>query len=118
MPPLNPNTSSILYERDRILMAGGMGRPGQTGIPLGQRLRASTQAGADEPSDASSAGRHVWVTDAPGQPGRWPGVLVEWRRTADGWTGRVAYVLPELNGLGTRLVERWLPAGCLSAVEV
>ena len=39
-------------------------------------------------------GKHCWVVDAPGHPGRWPGLLLEWRRDPAGgeWAGRVAVV--------------------------
>lgn|SRR6266568_5367618 len=31
------------------------------------------------------------MLDVPRHPGRWPGVLVEWRRDPDGWAVRVVY---------------------------
>jgi hypothetical protein len=61
--------------------------------------------------------RHVWLVDAPGQPGRWPGLLVEWRRIDEGpWLARVVYAIPEPDRSGNRVVERWLPGDCLSPV--
>lgn len=66
------------------------------------------------PAPGAPPGRHVWVVDAPGHPGRWPGLLVEWRRRSPGWEGRVVYAIPEPTGEGNRAIERWLPASCLS----
>ena len=49
------------------------------------------------------------MLDAPGHPGRYPGLLVEWRRTAgEGWEGRVVYAMPDRPA--ARLVERWVSA--------
>jgi hypothetical protein len=67
------------------------------------------------PSRRGDDARHCWVVDAPGHPGRRPGLLLEWRREADGWFGRVAYAIPDLDRPGARMVERWLPAQCLTA---
>lgn len=63
-----------------------------------------------------TAGRHCWVQDAPGHPGRFPGLLVEWRSSPDGWWGRVMYAIDDA-GDAARLVERWLPAECLIGVD-
>jgi hypothetical protein len=57
--------------------------------------------------------RHCWVTDAPGHPGRYPGLLLEWRRAGNDWAGLVSYAMPEVEGAGCRLVQRWVPARCL-----
>lgn len=73
------------------------------------------RVGASRPPEAPP-GRHVWVVDAPGHPGRWLGLLIEWRRGAPGWEGRVVYVIPEPKGRSSRLVERWLPPDCLTPV--
>jgi len=45
----------------------------------------------DQQGAASQGGRprHCWVVDAPDVPGRWPGVLLGWKRDQDGWLGRV-----------------------------
>jgi hypothetical protein len=48
------------------------------------------------------------VRDPPDTPGSRPGLLVEWRQRADGWHGRVAYILPGEHG--PVLMEAWLPA--------
>jgi hypothetical protein len=46
-----------------------------------------------------------WVVD---ENGRQPGLLLEWRRTAAGWQGRVLH--PVREGQGWAVVEDWLPA--------
>jgi hypothetical protein len=85
-------------------MAGGMSR--RDGPTMAERVGAGR-------SDRSAYGRHVWVVDAPGHPGRWAGLLMEWRRIDAGWQGRVVYVIPEPDGCGNRAIERWLAAECL-----
>ncbi len=59
--------------------------------------------------------RHCWVDDPPGFPGRWPGVVVEWRRGASGWEGRT--LLVDVLGTDRPLgLEVWLDASHLTAV--
>ena len=89
-------------------MAGGMTR--RNGPTLAERVGATQVRRGD-------VARHCWVVDAPGHPGRWPGLLLEWRREGDGWLGRVAYAIPDLDRPGARMIERWLPADCLTAEE-
>ncbi|WP_231502608.1 hypothetical protein [Blastococcus sp. URHD0036] len=60
---------------------------------------------------ADGRGRHCWVHDPPGAPGVWPGLLVEWRQTDDGWHGRVAFTVA--GPAGSVLMEAWLPAAAL-----
>ena len=68
---------------------------------------ATAAAATDSP-----ASRHCWVRDLPGFPGRWPGVLLEWRvEPGPRWSGRVAYAV--LDDGRTVLVEGWVPAGHL-----
>ena len=55
--------------------------------------------------------RHCWVQGLPDAPGRWPGLLVEWRRTGTTWDGRVVYVL--VSAGEPVVVESWLPAAHL-----
>lgn len=58
--------------------------------------------------------RHCWVSGLPDRPGRWAGLLVEWRQESGGrWAGRVAYVVADDAGSPV-LVEAWLPAPHLS----
>ncbi len=54
--------------------------------------------------------RHCWVTGLPDCPGRWAGLLAEWRqdRAAGGWQGRVVYAVDD--GAATVIVEAWVPA--------
>ena len=64
------------------------------------------------PPNAGAVLKHCWVTD---RHGRLPGLLLEWRRTASGWQGRV--VRPVLE-VGTWIVvEEWLPAELLGTAE-
>lgn len=53
--------------------------------------------------------RHCWVLDPPDAPGRWPGLLVEWRQGDGAWEGRVVYV----TSPASVVVEAWLPASVL-----
>jgi len=87
-------------------MAGGMAKG--RGPTLAERV------GSAPSGDRAPAQRHCWVVDSPGHPGRYPGLLAEWRRADDGWEGRVVYALDE-PGSACRLVERWVPAACLEA---
>jgi len=54
--------------------------------------------------------RHCWVTGLSECPGRWAGLLAEWRQEteAGGWQGRVMYAVDD--GVATVLVEAWVPA--------
>ena len=49
--------------------------------------------------------RHGWVTDPPDSPGRWAGLLVEWRQDtgAGSWQGRVVYAVDD--GTATVMIE-------------
>ena len=93
-------------------MAGGMGRGG--GVPLRDRVRRGGETDQVRPGRAEEyGGKHCWVVDSPGHPGRWPGVLVEWRQNDAGWHGLIAYVVPDVAGPGVRLVMRWVAAAHL-----
>lgn len=60
--------------------------------------------------------RHCWVQAAEPWPGRWPGLLVEWRRDSAGdWQGRAVFAVPGVGG--TQLVECWVEAGRLTPVR-
>ncbi|WP_387986960.1 hypothetical protein [Geodermatophilus arenarius] len=99
-------------------MAGGMQR-GRSRPSLGERAADSGVAPAPPPgappprppAREPAAGRHCWVLTPPGADGTVPGLLVEWRQSASGWQGRVAYAVPGPHG--PVLVEAWLPAGSL-----
>ena len=97
------------------------------GLTLAQRRQASAPGAAEAapaPVDAPDrprpvVQRHCWVQGLPDAPGRWPGLLVEWRQArADPgpgrWQGRVVYALTAGPGACV-LVEAWLDAAHLSA---
>ena len=54
--------------------------------------------------------RHCWVTGLPDCPGRWAGLVAEWRQdtAAGGWQGRVVYAVDE--GGATVMIEAWVHA--------
>jgi hypothetical protein len=88
-------------------MAGGMNRRDTDRVPLYQRIR-DTPTPVPEPVSTRpkpSRIRHCWVTD---EHGRLPGLLLEWRRTAAGWQGRV--VRPVHEDTAWIVVEEWLLA--------
>ncbi|WP_244277103.1 hypothetical protein [Geodermatophilus obscurus] len=101
-------------------MAGGM-HPGRSGRSLGERAARSGVARPEAPTaprpvdtaarEGRARGRHCWVHDPPGAPGVWPGLLVEWRQSDGGWSGRVTYAVA--GPQGTVLVEAWVPAALL-----
>jgi hypothetical protein len=85
---------------------------------MAERIAATKAASAPPSSSAPAppargpdALRHCWVR---GEHGRVPALLIEWRRTAAGWQGRVVHPVrdPE-DGVGWILVEEWLPAAAL-----
>ncbi len=76
----------------------------------GPTLAERSAASGVRPIPASS-GRHCWVVGIPSAPGRWPGLLAEWRRTAAGWEGRVIYAVDDDGA--TVLVEAWVAADAL-----
>jgi hypothetical protein len=85
-------------------MAGRMGRK-RDRVSLHERIHG-TPPPAPGPDPARI--KHCWVTDPHG---RLPGLLLDWRRTASGWQGRV--VRPTLEGSHWIVVEEWLPAELL-----
>jgi hypothetical protein len=95
---------SMFEQWDPGPVPGGM-TPGR-GPSLADRVRPHAPAEAEA--------QHCWVTDAPSHPGRYPGLLLEWRRTGSDWAGLVSYAMPEVEGIGCRLVQRWVPARCLT----
>jgi hypothetical protein len=60
--------------------------------------------------------RHCWVTSPVDGGAPRPGLLLEWRRGAHGWEGRVAYAA-ELRTARWGAVEEWLPAAVVASVE-
>ena len=53
----------------------------------GLLARPAEGAAPDTPAERRPGARHCWLTDAPGLPGRWPGLVVEWRRHAGALAG-------------------------------
>jgi hypothetical protein len=54
--------------------------------------------------------KRCWVLE---DGGRQPGLLLEWRRTAAGWQGRVVH--PVRHSSGWVVVEDWMTADLLEA---
>jgi hypothetical protein len=94
-------------------MAGGMNKRGRHDYGTMAERIAATKAAATPPAPprGPEALRHCWVH---GDHGRLPALLLEWRRTASGWQGRVVHPVPDPGeGGGWILVEEWLPAAAL-----
>ena len=73
----------------------------------------SARVRLSEPEEACPA-RHCWVSGAVDERGvKRPGLLVEWRVSADVWEGRVVYVA-QLRPGAWSVVEEWLPAALLA----
>lgn len=87
----------------------GEGIPTRPGRTLAQRAGVEV---AEPPAARAAAVRHVWVQGLLDDPGRHPGVLLEWRRTT-GWQGLVVYVVDE-GASGVRCVQRWVDADRMS----
>lgn len=98
-------------------VAGGMGRR-RDGLTLAERAATAAPASVPEVHEGRArpvVRRHCWVHGLQDAPGRWPGLLVEWRQAPDGrgWDGRVVYVVSP--GTNTAVVvEAWLAAAHLS----
>ena len=97
-------------------MAGGMSR-GRSPT-LAERSAVGTAGQVDADLELAALRdrprpvltRHCWVTGLPECPGRWAGLLAEWRQDTDagGWQGRVVYAVDD--GAATVIVEAWVPA--------
>jgi len=92
-------------------MDGRPGRPSLTERGILPRIPRSVPAPG---GDVRSGGRHCWVLDPPVAPGRWPGLLVEWRRGAAGWEGLVIFTVT-VAGRAV-VVHDWVDARRLRAV--
>jgi len=86
-------------------------RSARSGIGTG----TPAPAAPERPPPAQARAQHCWVVDAPQSPGRWPGLLTEWRRDGDGvWYGQVAWAVDGPTGdADTVLLQAWLPAHLL-----
>lgn len=99
-------------------MQGGYGT-GRHGT-MAERVAATQRQGHAEPPTEPPAESPADPPEAPGpavpaSPARHchvagePSLLVEWRRTARGWEGRVL-TLVWMDAVGWVTLERWLPA--------
>jgi hypothetical protein len=76
-------------------------------VRQGERARAGRSGPPGAEADRSRLSpRHCWVTDPPAAPGRWPGVVLEWRPSGERWEGRVVVVVGSGRGVG--VIEAWL----------
>jgi len=100
---MNRRRGPTLAERSGLPVPAGVG---QEVAPAAMTQPARTQP-AGPPGRRVVVTRHCWVTDLPDRPGRWAGLLVEWRQAGTGeWLGRVAYVVEDDHR--PVLVEAWL----------
>ncbi len=94
-------------------MAGGMST--RRGESLAARVAATQerrQPAVETPvemSDGPPPTRHCWYD---GPHGRQAALLLEWRRVAGGWSGRIAVAAPDPGGWA--LVEMWVDPGLLA----
>ena len=89
-------------------MAGGMNKRGSTGLSMAERVRLGRQETPDVRPPACPA-RHCWVLDAADETGeKRAGLLLEWRRGADGWEGQVVYLVRR-EGRGWLATLEWFP---------
>jgi hypothetical protein len=68
----------------------------------------SERAGIGSGHEEARGARHCWVSGLPDYPGRWPGLLTEWRRDAEGWSALVSFAVTTAGH--TTLVQSWLEA--------
>lgn len=86
-------------------MAGGMNRG--RGVPLRDRPVAPIKTDHGPRTQV----RHCWVTEPAGDPGPWPGLILEWRKDPSGWCALVVYAITA--EAVTITVQTWVPAGQL-----
>jgi hypothetical protein len=79
------------------------------GLTLEQRSRLSG-IGARRPHTHR---RHCWVTGPERQPGPWPGLVLDWQQTEDGWRAWVVYLL----GADEVVVQGWVERSRLAPAE-
>jgi hypothetical protein len=86
--------------RDRQPTGQLTGQPSEqpTGQPTGQPRGAADRSRLPP--------RHCWVLNPPSAPGRWPGLVVEWRSVAGHWEGRVVVVLG--RGRDAAVLDVWM----------
>ena len=76
-----------------------------------EQAREPRQGDQGRPSDRSPdrsrlPPRHCWVLNPPSAPGRWPGLVVEWRTAGGHWEGRVVVVLG--RGRDAAVLDVWM----------
>jgi hypothetical protein len=99
-------------------MAGGM-RPGANALTLAQRsaLSGVAQEVAPRPRSPSSTAthrRHCWVAGPDADPGPWPGLVLGWQRSGDGWQAWVVYLVGDDLDVA---VQGWVGADRLSPAQ-
>jgi hypothetical protein len=69
-----------------------------------REMRQAEQAGAADRSRLPP--RHCWVLNPPSAPGRWPGLVVQWRSVGGHWEGRVVVVIG--RGRDAAVLDVWM----------
>ncbi len=86
---------------------GGMGSGGRSGREAARSMEAFRDRQTAAQADRSRLPpRHCWVLNPPSAPGRWPGLVVEWRSAAGRWEGRVVVVLG--RGRDAAVLDVWI----------
>lgn len=85
-------------------MAGGMNTMRSSHGTLYERIHGVPP----EPPTPTPGIKHCWVNN---HHGRLPALLLEWRKVAAGFQGRV--IRPVYEDEGWSIVEEWLPAALL-----
>lgn len=80
-----------------------------------RRGRPSLAQRTAGPVEGATEGRHCWVNDPPGVPGRWPGLLTEWRRAGEAWEGLVVFATSAAGR--PAMVQAWVAADRLEGVQ-
>jgi hypothetical protein len=84
--------------------SGGWGRrDAARSVDAFRQVRQSEQSRGDR---SRLPPRHCWVLNPPSAPGRWPGLVVEWRSAAGHWEGRVVVVLG--RGRDAAVLDVWM----------
>ena len=87
---------------------------GRGGVPLHARTRPAVDAPSPVAPRGAGPAKHCWVRAPVDAGGTRPGLLLEWRKDADGrWEGRVVYAAELRPGVWAT-VEEWLAADLLS----
>jgi hypothetical protein len=76
---------------------------------------SADRASRDPSLSREAVDRHCWVTNAAGVRGRWPGIVLEWRRHEGRWQGRAVAVV--LNGEDQQDIYAWFDQDDLAPAE-